>query len=92
MNRKELVEAVAGQAGLTGAQADAAVGAVVDCVVATVAKGEKVTVPAFGTFQTRHRAARKGRNPRTGEVIDIDASDAPTFKPATAFKQAVSGS
>jgi DNA-binding protein HU-beta len=91
MNRKELVEAVAQQAGLAGAQADAAVGAVVDCVIAAVAKGEKVTVPGFGTFETRHRAARKGRNPQTGDVIDIDASDAPAFKPATAFKQAVSG-
>ncbi len=91
MNRKELAEAVAQQAGLAGAQADAAVGAVVDCVIAAVAKGEKVTVPGFGTFEARHRAARKGRNPQTGEVIDIDASDAPAFKPATAFKRAVSG-
>ncbi len=72
MNRKEPVEAVARQAGLTGAQADAAVGAVVECAV--------------------RRAPRMGRNPQTGEVIDIEASDAPAFKPAPAYKQAVSGS
>lgn len=91
MNRKELVETVAREADLTPTQAEAAVGALLDGVVAAVAKGEKVTLPGFGTFETRHRAARSGRNPQTGEAIEIAASDAPAFKPAAAFKQAVAG-
>lgn len=90
MNRKELVEIVAREADLTAAQADAAVTATLDAVVAAIVNGEKVTLPGFGTFDVRHRSARTGRNPQTGEAIDIAASDAPAFKPATAFKQAVS--
>jgi DNA-binding protein HU-beta len=91
MNRKELVETVARETGLTAAQADAALGAVVNGVVSAVANGDKVTVPGFGTFERRHRAARSGRNPQTGEAMEIAASEAPAFKPAAAFKQAVSG-
>lgn len=91
MNRKELVETVAQGTGLQASQADAVLGAVLDGVVAAVANGEKVTLPGFGTFERRHRAARSGRNPQTGEAIEIAASDAPAFKPAMAFKQAVSG-
>lgn len=90
MNRKELVENVAQEAGLEAAQAEAAVTAVLGGVVAAVAKGEKVSLHGFGTFETRHRAARQGRNPQTGEAIEIAASTAPAFKPASAFKQAVS--
>ncbi|PVG81892.1 integration host factor subunit alpha [Nocardioides gansuensis] len=89
MNRKELVETVAREAGLTAAQATAAVAAVLDGVVTSVARGEKVNLPGFGTFELRHRAARSGRNPQTGEAMEIAASDAPAFKPAAAFKQAV---
>jgi DNA-binding protein HU-beta len=92
MNRKDLVEKVARAAELSNAQADAALTAVLDGVVAAVAAGEKVTLAGFGTFEQRHRAARSGRNPQTGEAMEIAASDAPAFKPATAFKQAVSGS
>lgn len=90
MNRKELVELVAREADLTAVQADAAVTATLAGVVAAVANGEKVSLPGFGAFEARHRAARSGRNPQTGEAIQIAASDAPAFKPATAFKQAVS--
>jgi DNA-binding protein HU-beta len=92
MNRKDLIEKVARAAELSNAQADAALTAVLDGVVAAVAAGEKVTLAGFGTFEQRHRAARSGRNPQTGEAMEIAASDAPAFKPATAFKQAVSGS
>lgn len=92
MNRKELVENVAREADLTAAQADAAVGALLDRIVATVATGEKVTLPGFGTFERRHRAARSGRNPQTGESMEIAAAEAPAFKAGAAFKQAVSGS
>ena len=89
MNRKELVDTVAREAELTTAQADAAVGAVLDAVISTVAKGEKVSLHGFGTFETRHRAARSGHNAQTGEALQIAASDVPAFRPATAFKQAV---
>lgn len=91
MNRKDLVETVAREAGLSAAQADSAVTATLDAVVAAVAKGEKVSLAGFGTFESRDRAARAGRNPQTGEAIEIAASTAPAFKPASAFKQAVSG-
>ena len=91
MNRKELVEIVAREADLTAAQADAAVAAAVDATVAAVARGEKVSISGFGIFESRHRAARSGRNPQTGEALEIAASDVPAFKPATAFKRAVGG-
>lgn len=90
MNRKDLVETVAREADLSGAQADAAVGALLDGVVAAVAAGERVILPGFGTFESRQRSARTGRNPQTGETMEIAASVAPAFKPAAGFKQAVS--
>ncbi|MGW5360909.1 HU family DNA-binding protein [Actinopolymorpha pittospori] len=89
MNRKDLVDTVAREAELTPAQADAAVGAALEAVISAVAKREKVSLPGFGTFEARHRAARSGHNPQTGEALQIAASDVPAFKPATAFKQAV---
>ena len=58
----------------------------------SVAKGEKVTLPGFGTFETRERSAREGRNPQTGETMQIAASTAPAFKAGSALKKAVSGS
>lgn len=91
MNRKELVDTVARGADLTAAQADAAVTAAVEAIVAAVSGGGKVNLPGFGTFESRHRAARSGRNPQTGETMEIAASDAPAFKPALAFKRAVAG-
>lgn len=91
MNRKDLVETVAREAELTAAQAEAALTAALDGVVAAVAAGEKVNLAGFGTFDQRARAARSGRNPQTGEVIEIAATVAPAFKPAAAFKQAVAG-
>jgi nucleoid DNA-binding protein len=76
---------------LTAAQADAALTAVLDGVVGVVVAGAKVSVPGFGTFEQRSRGARSGRNPHTGEALEIAATVAPAFKPATAFKQAVVG-
>ena len=90
MNRKDLLQTVAQEADLSAAQADAALTAALDAVVAAVAAGEKVTLAGFGTFEQRSRAARSGRNPQTGEPMEIAASVAPAFKPAAAFKQAVS--
>ena len=91
MNRKDLVETVAREAGLSATQADAALSAALDGVVGAVAAGDKVTLPGFGTFEQRARAARAGRNPQTGAVLEIAATVAPRFKPAAAFKQAVAG-
>ncbi len=91
MNRKELAEVVAREAGLTHVQADAAIGAAFGGVIAAVAKEEKVVLAGFGTFEARHRAARAGRNPQTGEPLEIAAGVTPAFKPAAGFKQAVSG-
>jgi nucleoid DNA-binding protein len=89
MNRKDLAEAAARETGLSPAQADAALTAALDAVVAAVATGERVNLPGFGAFEQRARAARSGRNPQTGAVIEIAATVAPAFKPAAAFKQAV---
>jgi nucleoid DNA-binding protein len=91
MNRKDLVETVARETQLSAAQADAALTAVLDGIVAAVAAGERVNLPGFGSFEQRQRAARSGRNPQTGEVLEIAATVAPAFKPAAAFKQAVAG-
>lgn len=90
MNRSELTAAVAEQAGLTTQQAGAAVAATLDAITKAVASGDSVAVPGFGTFEPRQRSARTGRNPQTGEAMDIPASVAPAFKPASAFKKLVS--
>lgn len=91
MNKKELVDAVAKGADLTQADAERALTAVFDAVAQGVAAGDKVSVPGFGTFEKRERAARTGRNPRTGEEITIAATSAPGFKPATQFKRLLNG-
>jgi nucleoid DNA-binding protein len=89
MNRKDLVETIAQQAGLSAAQADAALAAVTGVDIWNINSGDRVAVAGFGTFEPRERSARTGRNPQTGQPIEIAASVAPAFKPATAFKQAV---
>ena len=76
---------------LLNAQADKALEAVIASITNAVAGGDKVTVPGFGTFESRERSARTGRNPQTGETMEIAASKAPAFKPAAAFKNAVNG-
>lgn len=91
MNRNDLREAVASETGLSGAQADRALSAVLDSITEALAKGEKVTLPGFGTFETRERSARQGRNPQTGESMTIAASKSPAFKAGTGLKKAVSG-
>jgi DNA-binding protein HU-beta len=90
MNRTELRDHIAKTAELTQAQADAALNAFIDGVGDTLAKGEKVTIPGFGTFETRDRSARTGRNPQTGAEIQIAASTAPAFKPGAGLKDKVS--
>ena len=89
MNKSELRDAVAEACGLSGAQADKAVNAVIDSIASALAAGDKVTLPGFGTFETRERAARQGRNPQTGEAMEIAASTTPAFKAGSQLKQAV---
>ncbi|HHT70304.1 MAG: HU family DNA-binding protein [bacterium] len=89
MNKTELVSAVAEKTGLTKKDADKAVNALFEVVTETLADGERVQVVGFGTFEVRDRAARKGRNPQTGEVIDIAAAKLPAFKAGKALRQAV---
>ncbi len=89
MNKVELVAAVAEKAGLSKKDADKAVAAVLDAVKEAVAKGDKVSLIGFGTFEVRARAARTGRNPQTKQTITIPASKAPVFKAGKAFKDAV---
>jgi DNA-binding protein HU-beta len=91
MNKTELRDAVAEAAGLNGAQADKALNAVLDTITSTLASGDRVTLPGFGTFETRERAARQGRNPQTGETMEIAASTTPAFKAGAQLKQAVNG-
>lgn len=91
MNKSELVDAVASGAGLSKKDAGAALDAVLDSIVATVKKGDKVSLPGFGTFERRARAARTGKNPQTGATIKIAAAKVPAFKAGAGFKEAVNG-
>ncbi len=89
MNKAELVAAVAENAELTKKDAEKAVKAFIDVVTEELKKGEKVQVVGFGTFEVAERAARKGRNPHTGEPMPIGASKAPKFKAGKALKDAL---
>lgn len=89
MNKSELIEAVAKSADLSKADAGRAVDAFVDATTKALKQGDQVSLVGFGTFSVRSRAAREGRNPRTGETIRIPASKAPAFKAGKALKDAV---
>jgi DNA-binding protein HU-beta len=89
MNKTELINAVAEAAELSKKDATKAVDAVFDTIQDSLAKGDKVQLIGFGNFEVRERAARKGRNPQTGEEIEISASKVPAFKPGKALKEAV---
>ena len=89
MNKSELVAHIATSAGLTKAQATAALQAFETSVIDTLANGGEVTLIGFGTFKINSRAARTGRNPKTGEELQISASKVPTFKAGKALKEAV---
>ena len=89
MNRSELVEAVAGTTGLEKRQAESAVTAFIDAVMAEAKSGSKVSIFGFGTFTPTSRAARTGRNPQTGAPVKIAASKGVRFAPASAFKSAL---
>lgn len=89
MTKAELVANVAEKAGLDRKQSDKAVVAVFDAIKKALIEGDKVQIIGFGTFENRTRSARKGRNPRTGEEIDIPASKLPSFKAGKGLKEAV---
>ena len=89
MNKTELVKAVSTQAELTQKDAAKVVDALFETISNTLAKEEKIQLIGFGTFEVRERSARKGRNPQTGEEIDIAASKVPAFKPGKELKEAV---
>lgn len=89
MNKTELVTEVMERTELSKKDASKAVNAVFDSIQDTLANGDSVQLIGFGNFETRQRAARKGRNPQTGEEIEIGASKVPAFKPGKALKDAV---
>ena len=89
MNKGELIDAVAASAGLSKSEATKAVDGVLDSITRTLAGGGSVSLVGFGTFSVKSRAARMGRNPRTGESIQIAASKVPGFKAGKALKDAV---
>ncbi len=89
MNKSELIDHVASETELSRKDAAAAVDALLDGVVATLKKGDEVRLTGFGTFGVSARAARDGRNPRTGETIKIKASKSPKFSAGKQFKDAL---
>ena len=91
MNKEELVNAVAGKTKLSKKDTENTVNAMVEAISDALSKGDKVTLVGFGTFQVRERAAREGRNPRTGGVLKIPARKAPAFAAGKGLKDAVGG-
>lgn len=89
MNKEELVQEVAKRAKTTQKEASEIISATVDVITKTVAKGKKVTLVGFGTFEARKRAARTGRNPQTGKEIQIPAKKVPVFSAGKKFKELV---
>ena len=89
MNKTDLIEAIAKDAGLTKKDAENALKATIDVIEGALAKDEKVVLVGFGTFNVKKNAARKGRNPATGKTIDIPASKSPVFKAGKSLKDKV---
>ena len=89
MTKVDLIAQVAEKTGLTKKEAEKTVTAVLDTITENLAKGEKVSLVGFGTFEVKERAARMGHNPKTGEAMEIAASKAPSFKCGKALKEAV---
>jgi len=89
MNKAELVSAAAEKAELSKKDTEAALNAALEAITEALAQNDKVQLVGFGSFETKTRAARTGRNPRTGEEIKIPASKLPVFKPGKALKDAI---
>ena len=91
MNKSELIAAIANKTGVTKKDTEEVISAFVEVVKETLKAGDKVQMIGFGTFEVKERAARKGRNPRTGQDIEIPASKNPVFKAGKALKDSVNG-
>ena len=91
MNKEELVQEVSKKAKVTQKETAEIINALMETIEKTVAKGKKVTLVGFGTFEARKRAARTGRNPQTGKEIKIAAKTVPAFSAGKKFKEAVNG-
>ncbi len=91
MNKEELVNAVAAKTKLSKKDTEATINATIEAITTALAKSDKVTLVGFGTFQVRERAAREGRNPRTGAVLKIAAKKAPAFTAGKGLKETVAG-
>jgi DNA-binding protein HU-beta len=91
MNKAELVDAVASSTNTSKADAQRSVEAVLDTISSTLQQGDRVAITGFGTFEVRDRAARTGRNPQTGETIQVKAAKVPAFKAGQGLKNAVAG-
>lgn len=91
MNKSELIEVTAKEAGISKAAAEKALSATMAAVVKAVSKGDSVTLVGFGTFKSAKRAARTGKNPKTGATIKIAATTVPKFSAGAGFKAAVAG-
>ena len=89
MNKTELINQVAERSGVTKKDAEKVVSATIDAITAAMAAGDKIQLTGFGSFEVKDRAARVGRNPRTGETTEIPAARIPTFKAGKALKDAV---
>ena len=91
MNKKELVDSVAAATGESKRTVSDVLDATINSIQKQVKKGDRVSLPGFGTFSRRARSARTARNPRTGEEIKVKATKVPAFKPGATFKDYVSG-
>jgi DNA-binding protein HU-beta len=91
LNKAELIDAAADRAEIAKNSMSDALDAVLETITETVARGDKVTLTGFGTFERRHREARTGRNPQTGDEMHIPSQNSPAFKAGKAFKDAVNG-
>lgn len=91
MNKTDLINAISEKSSLTKKDSEAALNATIEAITEALKAGDKVSLIGFGTFDVRERAARKGKNPQTGAVIDIAASKAPAFKAGRGLKDAVNG-
>ena len=89
MNKTELIEAIVKETGLKKKDAEAALAATIGAIETALTKGDKVQLVGFGTFETKKRAAREGRNPKTGATLKIAASKYPAFSAGKAFKDKV---
>ena len=89
MNKGELIDQIALKASVTKKQADAVLTAAIETIIDAVSEGDKVTLVGFGSFEARERQAREGRNPKTGDKMDIPATRVPAFSAGKLFKDRV---